>query len=113
MDASIQFGSKKIDFQVEYSNRKTLGITVTPDLDVLVKAPVDSSIEKIKEKLLKKAAWIIKQQSFFLSFQSKTPERRYIGGETHLYLGRQYLLKIEPSKKDTVKLKGKFIEIHT
>lgn len=113
MTTSIQFGSKKIDFSVEYSARKTLGITVTPDLDVLVKAPVDSSIDKIKEKLLKKAAWIIKQQSFFLSFQPKTPERRYIGGETHLYLGRQYLLKIEPSKKDSVKLKGKFIEVHT
>lgn len=68
MDTSILFGGKKIDFQVEFSARKTLGITVTPDMDVLVKAPIDSPIEKIKEKLLKKAAWIIKQQSFFLSF---------------------------------------------
>lgn len=113
MATSIQFGSKKIDFLVEYSARKTLGITVTPDLDVLVKAPMDSSLDKIKEKLLKKAAWIIKQQSFFLSFQPKTPVRRYVSGETHLYLGRQYLLKIESSKKDSVKLKGKFIEVHT
>lgn len=113
MDTSIQFGSKKIDFQVVFSARKTLGITVTPDMDVLVKAPVDSSIEKIKEKLLKKAAWIIKQQSFFLSFQPKTPPRRYVGGETYLYLGRQYLLKIEYGIKDSVKLKGKYIEVHT
>jgi len=113
MEASIQFGSKKIDFQVEYSARKTLGITVTPDLVVLVKSPVDSSLEKIKEKLLKRAAWIIKQQNFFLSFQPKTPPRKYIGGEMHLYLGRQYLLKIESSKKDSVKLKGKFIVVQT
>lgn len=113
MTTSIQFGSKKIDFLVEYSVRKTLGITVTPDLDVLVKAPMDSSLDKIKEKIFKKAAWIIKQQSFFLSFQPKTPSRRYVGGETHLYLGRQYLLKIGESKKDSVKLKGKFIEVHT
>lgn len=113
MTTSIQFGSKKIDFLVEYSARKTLGITVTPDLDVLVKAPIDSSLDKIKEKILKKAAWILKQQSFFLSFQPKTPAHRYIGGETHLYLGRQYLLKIESSKKNFVKLKGKFIEVHT
>ncbi len=113
MEASIQFGSKKINFQVEYSARKTLGITVTPDLDILVKAPFDSSIELIKAKLLKKAAWIIKQQSFFLSFQPKTPPRKYIGGETQLYLGRQYLLKIEFCEKDSVKLKGKFIEVKT
>jgi len=113
MTASIQFGSKKIDFLVEYSARKTLGITVTPDLDVLVKAPIDTALNKIKEKLLKKAPWIIKQQSFFLSFQPKTPARRYIAGETHFYLGRQYLLKIESNKSDFVKLKGKFIEVHT
>lgn len=113
MTSSIQFGSKKIDFQVVYSLRKTLGITVTPDLGVLVKAPMESPFDKIKEKIIKKAAWIIKQQSFFLSFQPNTPARRYVSGETHLYLGRQYLLKIELSKKDTVKLKGKFIEVYT
>jgi hypothetical protein len=113
MNDSIQFGSKKIEFMVEYSTRKTLGITVTPDLDVLVKAPVDSTLDKIKEKLLKKAPWIIKQQSFFLSFQPKTPPRRYVGGETHLYLGRQYLLKIESGKMDSVKLKGKYLEVQT
>ena len=113
MTTSIQFGSKKIDFLVEYSARKTLGITVTPDSEVLVKAPIESSLDKIKEKILKKAPWIIKQQSFFLTFHPKTPARRYIAGETHLYLGRQYLLKIESSKKDSIKLKGKFIEVYT
>jgi hypothetical protein len=111
MTTSIQFGSKKIDFLVEYSARKTLGITVTPDLDVLVKAPIGSSLDKIKEKLLKKAAWIIKQQSFFLSFQPKTTKRKYIAGETHLYLGRQYLLNVEICNVESVKLKGKFIEV--
>lgn len=111
MNASIQFGSKQIDFRIVYSSRKTLGITVTPDLNVLVKAPIDSSIDKIKEKLLKKAPWIIKQQSFFLSFHPKTPKRKYIAGETHLYLGRQYLLKVDINNSESVKLRGKFIEV--
>lgn len=113
MMASIQFGSKQIDFQIEYSDRKTLGITVTPDMDVLVKAPNDSTISKIEEKLKKKAPWIIKQQSFFLAYHPKTTERKYISGETHLYLGRQYLLKVEENEKESVKLKGKFIEVKT
>lgn len=113
MMASIQFGSKQIDFQIEYSDRKTLGITVTPDMDVLVKAPNDSTISKIEEKLKKKAPWIIKQQSFFLAYHPKTTERKYISGETHLYLGKQYLLKVEENEKESVKLKGKFIEVKT
>ena len=113
MKSSIQFGSKQIDFQFEFSKRKSLGITVTPDLVVLVKAPFETSLEKIKEKLIKKAAWIIRQQSFFLSFQPKITERRFVGGETHLYLGRQYRLKILKSNIESVKLKGKFIEVAT
>ena len=111
MTATIQFGSKQIDFRLEYSNRKSLGITVTPEMEVLVKAPVDTSIEKVKEKLLGKAPWIIKQQSFFLSFQPKTPARKFISGETHLYLGRQYRLHIQIGKIESVKLKGKFLEV--
>ena len=113
MMEAIQFGSKQIDFSLEYSNRKSLGITVTPELNVLVKAPVDTSLEKVKEKLRKKAPWIIRQQSFFLSFHPKTPARKFIGGETHLYLGRQYRLKILSGKDESVKLKGKFIEVTT
>jgi len=73
MTSSIQFGSKQIVFHLEYSNRKSLGITVKPDLSVLVKVPVDTSLEKVNEKLRKKAPWIIRQQSFFLYFHPKTP----------------------------------------
>lgn len=113
MLTSIQFGSRQIDFLIAYSDRKTLGITVTPTMDVLVKAPVDSSLKKIKEKVRKKVPWIIKQQSFFLAFHPKTTERKYISGETYLYLGRQFLLKIELSKVESVKLRGKYLEVKT
>src|SRR5450759_2359598 len=109
MTSAIQFGSKQIDFRLEYSNRKTLGITVTPDLSVLVKAPVDTPLKKVEEKLRKKAPWIIRQQSFFLSFHPKMPERKYVSGETHLYLGRQYLLKVINGKQNEVKYKGRYI----
>lgn len=111
MRGSIQFGSKTIDFRLEYSDRRSLGITVTPEMEVLVKAPIDTSIEKVKEKIRKKAPWIIKQQSFFLSFQPKTPQRKYVSGETHLYLGRQYRLQIKIGKEESVRLKGKFIVV--
>ncbi len=108
---SIEFGSKQIDFALEYSDRKSLGITVTPDLYVMVKAPVDTSLEEVKNKLKRKAPWIIKQQSFFLSFHPKTPARKFVSGETHLYMGRQYRLKIIIDKDESIKLKGKFIEV--
>lgn len=107
----IKFGSRQIAFKVEYADRKSLGITVTSDLDVHVRAPIDTPIELIREKIRKKAPWIIKQQSFFLGFHPKTPTRKYIGGETHLYLGRQYRLKINIDQVEGVKLKAGFIEV--
>lgn len=113
MTAAIQFGSKQIDFYLEFSDRKTLGISVSPDLKVLVKAPIGTSLEKVKKKLHRKAPWIIRQQSFFLSFHPKTPARKFVGGETHLYLGRQYRLKISKSKIESVKLIEQFIEVTT
>ena len=113
MKEAIQFGSRKIDFRLEYSDRKTLGITVTPEMEVLVKAPAHTSLEKVKEKIKKKAPWIIRQQIFFLTFQPKTPPRHYVSGETHLYMGRQYRLHIKSGNPESVKLKGKFIEVMT
>lgn len=113
MILSVQFGSRKIEFALEFSNRKSLGITVRPDLHVLVKAPAGALVEKIKERVKKRAPWIIKQQGFFLQFYPKTPPRKYVAGETHLYLGRHYCLKILKGKKDAVRLKGRYIEITT
>ena len=49
MKDSIQFGSKIIDFHLKYSDRKTLGITVLPEMEVLVRAPLEAPLEKVKE----------------------------------------------------------------
>ncbi|MFQ5637890.1 MAG: M48 family metallopeptidase [bacterium] len=109
----IQFGTAEISFDLVFKQRKSLGITVTPDRNVLVKAPVDASLDKIKEKVKKRAPWILKQQSYFLSFHPLTPPRKYISGETHLYLGRQYRLKIFEAEENEVKLKEGFLQVYT
>lgn len=109
----IQFGSKRIDFHLKYSTRKTLGITITPGMEVLVNAPANAPLLKIKQIIRKKAPWIIKQQGYFLSFHPKTPVRKYISGETHLYLGRACKLKVTLAKKNEVRYKGRTIEIKT
>lgn len=113
MNETIWFGSRRIDFHLIYSDRKSLGITITPEMEVIVKAPIDAPLERVKEKIRKRASWIIKQQNFFLSFYPKTPPLKYVGGETHMYLGRQYQLQVTIGKENTVKYKGRYIEIIT
>ncbi|MEM5563962.1 SprT family zinc-dependent metalloprotease [Psychroserpens sp. AS72] len=108
----IQYGNSLIEYSLDFVERKTLGIKVYPDKSVKVLAPREASIEKIREKVKNKASWIIKQQDFFLSFYPLTPERKFVSGETHLYLGRQYRLKLHKSKKASIKLTGGYINIY-
>lgn len=113
MSNFIQFGSKQIVFTLLYSERKSLGISVMPTMEIIVKAPTNTAIEKINEVVKKKAPWIIKQQSFFLGFYPKTPTRKYVSGETHLYLGRQYKLRIIKAKKNEIYFNAKEILVYT
>lgn len=101
---SLTFGTRKISYELSYQERKTLGIRVYPDCKVKVIAPHGTPEEKLKTKLSEKAPWIIKQQLEFLSYHPLTPPRKYVNGETHLYLGRQYKLRVEKAITNEVKL---------
>lgn len=111
MTDEIQYGTSLITFDLEYADRKTLGIRVHPDKRVQVIAPLDTAKERVLQKLKSKARWILKQQEFFLSFHPLTPPRKYVSGETHLFLGKQYRLKLIESEVEEVKLLGGAITI--
>lgn len=113
MKKQIKYGSQIIEFELRYSDRKTLGITVNPDLSVLVKAPIDASKEKIFEKVEKRASWILEQKRYFLSFEPRRKDYLYKSGESHYYLGRQYLLKIEQGKEEKVLYSGRYLVVKT
>ncbi|MGE0930194.1 M48 family metallopeptidase [Peijinzhouia sedimentorum] len=107
---TLKFGSKVINYELSFQDRKTLGIRVYPNCKVRVIAPFDTTEEKLEAKLREKAPWIIKQQIEFLSYHPLTPPRKYINGETHLYLGRQYKLRVEKAATNSVKLyRGRLI----
>lgn len=107
----ITYGDREVLYDVAFSDRATLEISVLPDCSVAVKSPRDTEIDRIKKQVKSRARWILKQQDYFQKFQSKTSPHQYISGETHLYLGRQYRLKILESNLPSVKLKGGYIQI--
>lgn len=109
---TVNYGTTEIDFKLSYSTRKTLGISVNPDLTVKVIAPYHSSIKKIKRKVEKKARWIVRQKEFFGDFLPKTPAKEYVSGETHLYLGKQYRLKLVQARVKKVKMSKGYIYVY-
>ncbi len=109
----LMVGSQVIDYVITRRQRKTLEIAVEPNATVVVAAPLDASLDAIEMRLRRRAAWIMRQQRYFTQFLPRTPERRFISGETHLYLGRQYRLKVVPHVQETVKLLRGFIVVQT
>lgn len=98
------WGGRTIDYTLLYCERKTMEIAVCPDSSVVVKAPLDTSIALVEKKLTKRARWIVRQMSYFGQFNPKTPVRCYVSGETHLYLGRQFRLKLVQGSENRVQL---------
>jgi len=110
---TVIYGKSAIAFDVQFRPRKTLDIAVEPDQSVIVTAPEKADLTVIDHRVKAKARWILKQQQFFEQFVPRTPARQYISGETHLYIGRQYRLKVHRSAHSYVKLLGRYIHIHT
>jgi predicted metal-dependent hydrolase len=105
----LKYGKTEIPFSIKRVDRKSLKISVLPDTSVEVSAPINAPVTKIHEKLEKRGKWIKKQQKYFESFLPTTPDRKFISGETHLYLGKQYRLKLIESENEYIKLtKGFF-----
>ena len=104
----IRYGSKEIEFGVTRRDRKTLAISVHPDKSVWVVAPFDASSEAIREKVLKRADWIIRQQIDFQAMGKPVVERRFIAGETHWYLGKQYRLKFVSGDEKRISLQNRY-----
>lgn len=107
----IQYGATLIDYVIEFAQRKTLSICVNPDSSVCLRAPIDATLEQIQQKVHKRASWILKQKRFFESFGTSTTKRQYISGESHLYLGRQYMLRVKESNVNAVHYQNNIIEI--
>jgi len=106
----IRYGEHEIAFSVIRRVRKTLGITVKPDSAVVVAAPMEASPEDIAARVRKRAAWVLRQQGAFGQYLPRTPGKRFVPGETHLFLGRQYRLKVVPDiRNDVTAVRGFFI----
>lgn len=109
--ASLEYGSQSLEFELCFADRKTMAIEVHPDKSIVVKAPTGTERIDIEEKLIKRARWIIRQQKFFDQFLPRTPQRSYVRGESHYYLGKKYVLKLREGSRKEVKLKGGEIQI--
>lgn len=105
MTYELAYGPETIRYQVRWiPTRRTLGIEVHPDQRVVVRAPVGCAEDVIAARVKKRASWISRQIADFQRYSPRTPQRQFVSGETHLYLGRQYRLKVVTGEPASVRM---------
>jgi predicted metal-dependent hydrolase len=111
------YGNGMIHYDVIRKSRSTkvkarkVVIKVHPDQRVVATVPYDATDESIQEAMVKRARWIWQNIEEFSKQKDYVLPKRYVSGETQLYLGRRYVLKvlIDSEKVSNVKLsRGKF-----
>lgn len=81
----------KIDKLIR-SHRKTIGLQITNDARLIVRAPFFVSEDHIQGLLKRRASWIYDKLDHFKQRQDKIKHKQFIAGEEFLFLGKNYPL---------------------
>lgn len=112
MQLSFQYGDTAIKFEVSYSRRKTISISVEAPGRVSVIAPEGLSDDEVISRVKTKARWIVQKLYEVKNVKTIPVKKEYVNGESFMYLGRNYSLQLitdTETKKPVVKLyQGKF-----
>ena len=92
--------------RLRLSERRVLKIEVDPEGVVTVHAPDSAKLTEIHRRVAQKGSWVFRELDVIAARPANTPERRYVSGETHLFLGRQYRLQIERADEAHVRCDG-------
>ncbi|ABN51778.1 MAG TPA: M48 family peptidase [Hungateiclostridium thermocellum] len=92
---SISNGTNSISYTLTRSRRKTVGIRITENGEVKVAAPLNIPDRQLKDIILKKLPWILRKQEELRKIcEESRLENKFADGETFLYLGKEYTLRI-------------------
>lgn len=101
---TITYAGRTIVCHLDQKWRRSLSIQIKPDGTVLVRAPKLLPILVIKKQVEEKASWIYKKLLYFDKHQKTKAPKKYVEGESHHFLGKEYTLKCVVGPKDTVSI---------
>lgn len=86
------------------SQRRTMQITVERTGELIVSAPPEVGIDRLRDFVIEKRFWIYTKLAQKDQLQRKVPRKDFVGGEAFLYLGRNYRLKLVDEQDVPLKL---------
>lgn len=109
----IAWGNTQLPYTIRRSNRrrKTVAVSVDAAGGVLVAAPADFPTRDLDAVVRRKAAWISRKVRGVESQHAPPGPREFVSGESVLYLGRHYRLKVLPHGDGSAKLRGRWLHV--
>jgi predicted metal-dependent hydrolase len=98
----------QLEYEIKFSKRKTLNITVERDRKIIVRAPLNLSIEKIEEIVQSKRQWLKEKINHTQKYPIDIKPKEFISGETLLYLGRNYQLLVVDEPIEGIEFNQRF-----
>lgn len=98
----------EIDYQIVYSKRKTIGLTVERDRSIVVRAPIGASEEAIRQAVEAKKLWLYEKVNHSQKYPPRPSRKEFVTGETLLYLGRHYRLEVTDDDLPGVRFHNRF-----
>jgi hypothetical protein len=98
----------KLEYEVKFSKRKRLNITIERDRRIVVRAPVNTPMEKVDKIVQSKKQWIREKLGHSQKYPAEITPKEFVTGETLMYLGRNYQLVVEDEEFDGIKFKSRF-----
>ena len=102
---SLKYDEQVFEYDLIRKKKKNLSITVTSNGKIVVSAPEKSKFEDIEKKIYGKISWIYKKLQLVNSVSDISKEKEYVSGESFMYLGKNYRLKIEKNDNAENELK--------
>ena len=111
--SAVTWGETRLPYSIRRSARrkKTVAVTVDPSGDVLLVAPENFSTDRLDAVVHQKAPWIVQRLQRARSYGPTLSPREFVSGESMLYLGRHYRLKVHPNASGDAKLRGAWLHV--
>lgn len=105
---AVPFGASRIAYSIVRSarRRKTVELTIARPGEVVVAAPVRTSVERIEAIVKRRAGWILRHDGGGerTAAGASLAERRFVSGESLPYLGRRVRLVVRETHEDGVEV---------
>ncbi len=110
----INYKDQCFEYEIVKKKNRNIGIRITPDGRVRVTSPSFIEDSYIHGVVYKRADWILSKLKLIGEMDKGVLNRRYSRGDSIIYLGEEYKLKVieEVEVEGRIRLKGEEFEVH-